>query len=91
MNNMNELNKLEISLMYWHATTKMQQGNFTEALTLFGYLFNQIQSFYVGLACAYCAARVGDLEYAKNILSQITPNGHRELALYGRLSKRVAQ
>ena len=88
---MNELNKLEISLMYWHATTKMQQGNFVEALTLFSYLFEQVASFYVGLGCAYCAARVGDLEYAKTMLSKITPNSHRELELYGRLSQRVAQ
>ena len=86
---MNKLSLDEQNLLYWHAVSKMHQGSFLAARIIFAYLFDKNPAFYIGLACAYCASRDGDGEYAKGVLQTLTPENLAQTKLLNRLTRRL--
>ena len=84
----NTLSSDDTNLLYWHAVSKMQQGNFVGALVLFIYLYDKKPCFYHGMSAAYCALRTDQKDYAQKMLLQLTPSDSIQTRLLNRLERR---
>lgn len=87
---MSELEKDDYDMLYWHAMTKMRNGQFSDAAAIMDYLYAQTQLFDMGLACAYCFIRNNNLAQAKAVLQQLNqPVSLDAQQAYARLTQRV--